>query len=181
MHGLDWKPACNWWASSLLLWCGLKVILCGWTSMLFYFFNILLKQHQWAREVPKYPAWTPANFGSGSEQEGRCQLCAGVMDGTGAAAAAFPGARSRAWRWTLPFRKGQLLPAVPPRAKRWDEPGHGDKASHSTMKSVNMSNYCSMSLHYFKAARCMPKSALGRVFITKSCQNTSWGDRDKYR
>lgn len=174
MYGLDWKPACNWRASSLLLYVGSKLSCVAGLLCFFFFLNILLKQHRQAREEPKYPAWTPVNFGSGSEQGGWCQLSAGVMDG-------FPGARGRAWRWTLPFRKGQLLPAVPPRAKCWDEPGDGDKASHSTMKSVNMSNYCSMSLHYFKAARCMPKSALGRVFITKSCQNTSWGDCDKYR
>lgn len=95
--------------------------------------------------------------------------------------ASFSGLWVRAWHWTLPFRKDQLFPAFPPGAGQRNEPGNGDKAARCTIKSVNMSNYCSMSLHYFKVAHCMPKSALGRVFITKPCQSTSWGDRDKYR
>lgn len=143
--------------------------------------TILLKQHWGARGEPKYPAWTPADFWSGSTPGRWCLLSVGVMDGTTVGSVWFSGARVRAWCWNLPFGKGQLFPAVPPRARRWDEPGDGDKASHSTMKSVNMSNYCSMSLCYFKAACCMPKSALGSIFIAKSCQSTSWGDRDKYR
>lgn len=116
--------------------------------------------------------------------EENCSVVIGyfcVMEESVVGLASFSGLWVRAWHWTLPFRKGHLFSAFPPGAGQWNEPGNGNKAARCTIKSVNMSNYCSMSLHYFKVAHCMPKSALGRVFITKPCQSTSWGDRDKYR